>query len=229
MKKLILVIVVMVIIGFMVFWGRNSLPILQPESGVSNNHLITTVSPTITANTVCSSLTKSTTEGPYYITGTKFLSDNNLNYANLPGTPIRVSGVVYSGTGNKPVAHAKIELWQADNSGTYHPNANGDAAQYTNNQLALRGYILSDEQGHFTFTSIYPGYYEGRARHIHARISADHYQAVTTQIIFQPEKGDGVTVSNDSIAQSLPACNLLNMTEQQGMRVGTIDFRLKPL
>lgn len=181
------------------------------------------------AGNSCTELTAMTTEGPYFVTGTRKLADNNLNHTNLPGTKIKVSGYVYAGIENTPIPNAKIELWQTDDAGSYHPNANGPASKYRDDQLALRGYVVSNADGYYEFTSIYPGYYEGRARHIHAKITADGYQDTITQILFEPKPSDGVTLENDSIAQALPPCHLLKMTKQDGLETGSIDFRLRSI
>lgn len=182
-----------------------------------------------TSGSKCTEITAATTEGPYFVTDTRKLEDNNLNYTNLPGTKIKVNGYVYAGTKNAPVPNAKIELWQTDDKGSYHPNANGPANKYREDQLALRGYVVSNDEGYYEFISIYPGFYEGRARHIHAKISADGYRDTITQILFEPKQGDGVTIDNDAIAQALPACHLLKMNEQDGIEAGVIDFRLQTI
>jgi protocatechuate 3,4-dioxygenase beta subunit len=168
-------------------------------------------------------ITAFTTEGPYYIPGTAALVGGNLNYTNLPGEPIKINGHVYSGEGtNNPLANAKVEIWQPDSDGKYHPQGNGPANRYTAEQLALRGYVLTDSKGYYEFTSIYPGEYEGRARHIHVKTSADGYTGVTTQLI-APKDGDKVTAAEDSIARTLPRCHTLVF--QKG--AATFDFHLQ--
>lgn len=178
-----------------------------------------------TAATNCG-LTKTVTEGPYYVSGTNELTDGNLNYDSLAGTAITLTGHVYSGAdGTNPVKNAKIEVWQADDSGSYHPNANGAANNYSADQLSLRGYVTTTDAGAYTINTIYPGFYEGRARHIHFKISADGFQSVTTQLIFQPKSGDHQTYSTDSIAQSLGECYLMNLSDATP-QTGAFDFHL---
>lgn len=172
-------------------------------------------------------LTIAVTEGPYYVSGTGVLPDGNLNAAGLPGTAIKIVGHVYAGaTGTVPVKNAKIELWQADDRGVYHPQGNGAATRYTKAQIALRGYVTSGADGSYSFASIYPGYYEGRARHIHFRVTADGYRSVTSQLIFLPKAGDRVTYSTDSIAQSLPGYQLLRLDGSASPETGSFDIRL---
>jgi protocatechuate 3,4-dioxygenase beta subunit len=172
-------------------------------------------------------LTAATTEGPYYVTGTRALEDGDLNYADLPGEPIRISGHVYAGEeGSQPVAGARIEIWQTDADGAYHPEGSGDAADYGDGEVALRGYVVTDESGAYTFSSVYPGYYEGRTRHIHVRVSGPGVSTLATQIIVPPRPGDGTTPDADGIAQALPDCNHVRFSEQDGAQAATFDLRL---
>lgn len=179
------------------------------------------------AGSSATGLTVGVTEGPYFVSGTGALKDGNLNYTGLPGTPIKISGRVYAGaSGVQAIANAKIEIWQADDAGSYHPNGNGTASKYNASQIALRGYITSAADGSYTFSTVYPGYYEGRARHIHFKVTATGYKTVTSQLIFYPKAGDGITYSTDSIAQSLPAYQLLKLDESSKPYSGTFDIRL---
>ena len=55
-------------------------------------------------------LTAEVTEGPFFVSQTAGLADGNLNYANLPGEALVVSGFVYDGLDKtKPLTNAKIE------------------------------------------------------------------------------------------------------------------------
>lgn len=173
-------------------------------------------------------LTVATTEGPYYVTGTPALEDGELNYADLPGEPIRITGHVYAGEGSsRPVAGARIEIWQTDDDGAYHPEGSGDAGDYGADEIALRGYVVTDGSGAYSFTSVYPGYYEGRTRHIHVRVSGPGTATIATQIIVPSKPGDGTTPDSDGIAQSLPDCNHVRFAEQQdGVQAASFDFRL---
>jgi len=172
-------------------------------------------------------LTVGATEGPYYVSGTAELVDGELNYANLPGDPIKISGYVYGGVGDStPLAGAQVDIWHADSSGSYHPNSNGPATDYSPDQLALRGFVLTDASGYYEFTSIYPGQYPGRCRHIHIVASAEGYGAIVTQLIIPSLAGDTTTPETDQIAQSLPAVNDLQFISVNGVQTATFDFHL---
>lgn len=176
---------------------------------------------------VQSELTVGTTEGPYYITGTSQLEDGNLNPDNLAGVPIRLSGVVYGGAGNEtPIPGAKIEIWHADTDGAYHPQAGGAASDFSAEDLQLRGYVLTDSEGRYEFTTIYPGPYGGRTRHIHVRVSAERYGGVATQIIVPAREGDSTTPVDDAIAKSLPDSYQVQFTLNDEVLETTFDFHL---
>jgi protocatechuate 3,4-dioxygenase beta subunit len=172
-------------------------------------------------------VTAATDEGPYYITGTQELPGGDLNYTNLPGRPIRVSGYVYEGAGGEtPIPSATLELWQADDAGRYHPPASGDAQHFRPEELALRGYVTTDAAGYYEFRSIYPGKYSGRCRHIHVRVRAAGYVGVFTQLIVPAMPGDDVTPERDPVARRLPREHLLRFTEDRGVLEAGFDFRL---
>jgi hypothetical protein len=48
----------------------------------------------------------------------------------------------------------------------------GEAEDGTEGMDSLRGYQIADENGTVQFTTVYPGWYEGRAIHIHAKVRA---------------------------------------------------------
>ena len=177
------------------------------------------------STSTCSAITDGTTEGPYYVTGTAALTDANLNYDALPGETITIADYVYSGSDKAtPLANAVVDIWHADGSGAYWPQENGPAGRYTADQLSLRGHVVTDASGYYRFTTIFPGEYEGRARHIHVRASsADGGQDVITQLIMSR---DETPAANDSIAQSLPPCHTMTFTTINGASTAFFDFHL---
>src|SRR6185503_14940937 len=81
------------------------------------------------------------------------------------GTPVTLTITVVNSSNNcSPVGGANVEIWQCDASGNY--------SQYgtQSGQTYLRGIQVTDANGQVTFTTIYPGWYQGRATHIHAEI-----------------------------------------------------------
>jgi protocatechuate 3,4-dioxygenase beta subunit len=172
-------------------------------------------------------LTIQATEGPYWISDMQELNNGNLNFANLPGEAIEVTGHVYDGIdASKPIANAEVEIWHADTAGVYHPNGNGHTSVYKPEDLALRGFVKTDAQGEYRFTTIYAGEYTGRTRHMHFKIRAPGKPVLTTQLIIPAKPGDTLTFDSDDIAEGLPNCQLLTLDETTSPARGKFDFRV---
>src|SRR5207244_3280215 len=75
-----------------------------------------------------------------------------------------------------PVANALLDFWQADASGNYD-----------NSGYNLRGHQYTDANGYYTLTTVEPGLYPGRTRHIHVKIQAPNGPILTTQLYFAGE------------------------------------------
>jgi protocatechuate 3,4-dioxygenase beta subunit len=173
-------------------------------------------------------ITAEVTEGPYFVSGTRALVDGNLNYDNLKGTLIAISGHVYQGLDNsKPVANAKIEIWHTDSAGAYHPNGNGPTTNYGATEISLRGFVMTDAQGAYRFTSIYPGEYSGRTRHIHIKVTPAGGVTMTSQLIIPSLQGDAVTFDEDTVSKGLPTCHVVNFDKSKTPEEAIFDFRLK--
>ncbi|MEV4869169.1 dioxygenase [Streptomyces syringium] len=113
------------------------------------------------------------TEGPYF----KPRSPERLSLleSGTRGTRLTVTGYVF-GLTCRPVAHALLDFWQAD-----------DAGAYDNRGFRLRGHQYTDARGAFTLTTIVPGLYPGRTRHLHVKVQAPGRPVLTTQLYFPGE------------------------------------------
>jgi protocatechuate 3,4-dioxygenase beta subunit len=172
-------------------------------------------------------LTVAATEGPFHVTGASELKDGNLNFANLPGVPLEVSGHVFDGLDDtKPIAGAEVEIWHAASDGNYHPNGNGPAAGYQPSEIALRGYVTTGAAGGYRFSTIYPGEYTGRCRHFHFKVRVLGKLELTTQLIVPARPGDRLTFDTDDIAEGLPNCQLLAIDESVSPARASFDFRV---
>lgn len=129
------------------------------------------------------------TAGPYTdITG---MVNNQAFYRrdireSRPGTLLTLTLTIVNVRNNcNPVANANVEIWQCDATGFYseysQPGYNGTGQTY------LRGLQTSDASGRVTFVTVYPGWYMGRATHIHVKVYAGGVAAKTTQIAFPEE------------------------------------------
>jgi protocatechuate 3,4-dioxygenase beta subunit len=67
-----------------------------------------------------------------------------------------------------PIEGAPVDIWHCDALGVY--SGVSDQGFDTTGQKFLRGYQLTDATGKVQFLTIYPGWYSGRAVHIHFMI-----------------------------------------------------------
>jgi protocatechuate 3,4-dioxygenase beta subunit len=82
------------------------------------------------------------------------------------GVPLALTITVVSvNTACTPVASADVEIWQCDVDGAYSQYGSASAATF------LRGIQTTDATGRATFTAVYPGWYQGRATHIHVEVT----------------------------------------------------------
>ncbi len=139
------------------------------------------------------------TEGPYFV-------DEHLQRADIrvdpsdgsvkAGVPLTLglSISAISSAGCSPLMGAIVDIWHCDAAGVY-----SDATDPSFNTLGkkfLRGYQVTNAHGGVQFTTIYPGWYPGRAVHIHFKVRAKsksgrHY-AFTSQLYFNDSITDRV-------------------------------------
>jgi protocatechuate 3,4-dioxygenase beta subunit len=120
------------------------------------------------------------TEGPYFVEGMPKRSDIRADTSDntlQAGIPLELELHVYSveqdnnGTGDLtfscvPLSDARVDVWLANSQGLY----SGVQNDGTGGKNFLRGYQVTDNNGTVGFTTIYPGWYEGRAIHIHVKV-----------------------------------------------------------
>ena len=91
---------------------------------------------------------------------------------------------------------ALVDIWHCDSAGNYSEYG-GSGMQATNYTTVhfLRGRQTTDSNGLVTFTSIFPGWYSGRATHIHVHVyNSSGSSLKVTQIAF-PE-GNGTALAS---------------------------------
>ena len=133
--------------------------------------------PTAVANgAVKCVLSPELTEGPYYIAGEKVR--RNITEGH-PGTPLTLHLSVLDVSTCKPIKGAAVDIWHCDAAGNYSGFGGGAPSR-----TFLRGIQRTNAKGVATFTTIYPGWYAGRAVHIHVKVHVGGQVVHTGQLFF---------------------------------------------
>ena len=82
-----------------------------------------------------------------------------------------------------------VDIWHTDAQGVYSDVR--DRQFDTTGQNFLRGHQITGKNGVAKFTTIYPGWYPGRAVHIHFKIRTDKHE-FTSQLFFDENLTDKV-------------------------------------
>jgi protocatechuate 3,4-dioxygenase beta subunit len=133
------------------------------------------------------------TEGPFFV-------DEALNRSDIRSDPrtgeikagvaLRLAFQVsqLSGTSCAPLSGARVDVWHADATGRYSDMRSIGFGPSTAGQQFLRGSQLTDAAGKALFLTIFPGWYGGRAVHLHFKIrpapAAAPRLAFTSQLYF---------------------------------------------
>ena len=140
------------------------------------------------------------TEGPYFVdeklNRSDIRSDPSTN-ATKPGVALALTVLVskVTGTSCAALAAATVDVWHCDALGVYS-DATDPTFGSTKGTKFLRGYQTTDASGAAKFTTIWPGWYQGRATHIHfkVRTTAAGGQAsdFTSQLFFNETLNDQI-------------------------------------
>jgi protocatechuate 3,4-dioxygenase beta subunit len=185
------------------------------------------------------------TEGPYFV-------DEKLNRSDIRsdpstgaisgGAPLALSFLVsrVSGSSCQPFPNALVDIWHCNALGVYS-DVNGPDGS-TVGQKFLRGYQATDANGAAAFQTIYPGWYSGRAVHIHFKIRSEPHAAsgleLTSQLFFDDHMSDTVYARDpyagkgphntpnaaDSIYQQSGGQTLLTVTSQGDGYAATFEI-----
>ncbi len=137
-------------------------------------------------NPLTCSVTNSETAGPF-----PTITPANYVRTNIVGDRTGVAftmNIYIMNTNNSCAAYqgVLVDVWHCDKDGNYsqYGGTGMQPANYTAYNF-LRGRQTTDAAGLVTFTSIFPGWYNGRATHIHVHVyKADGTSLLVTQIAF---------------------------------------------
>jgi protocatechuate 3,4-dioxygenase beta subunit len=152
-------------------------PPSQPELSATQRSASTNQTCRLTPSLIGVESTPQQIEGPYFVDEMPNRSDIRSDTSNgsvQEGIPLRLILHVYDvneidgdGTGScTPLKDAKVDVWHSNSQGVY----SGVRDDGTAGNDFLRGYQMTDNNGTVGFTTVYPGWYEGRAIHIHVKV-----------------------------------------------------------
>jgi protocatechuate 3,4-dioxygenase beta subunit len=139
------------------------------------------------------------TEGPYFVDAKLNRSDIRVDPSDKsvkPGVPLRLEFQVsrIAGAACTSLSGAMVDVWHCDASGVYSDVSDGRAD--ARGKKFLRGFQQTNANGVAEFMTIYPGWYEGRAVHIHFKIRSaaqgGRAQEFTSQLYFDESVNDQV-------------------------------------
>ncbi|TLX89930.1 MAG: intradiol ring-cleavage dioxygenase [Thaumarchaeota archaeon] len=141
------------------------------ELSSSQKAASTTKACTLTSNSTRLNGTPQQIEGPYFVDDMPNRSDIRSDTSDgsvQEGIPLRLIIHVYDVNDGScvPLRGAKVDIWHTDSQGIY----SGVKAMGTLKKNFLRGSQITDDKGAVEFSTIYPGWYEGRAIHIHDKV-----------------------------------------------------------
>ena len=142
--------------------------------------------------------TEATVFGPFFVENSPRIDNGDDIARGTAGQPCWVEGTVKDVTG-RPIPHAMIEVWQADEDGFYD-------VQYSDERVAARANLLSDDDGRYRFWCLtptpYPIPHDGpvgrmlaaagrspmRASHLHFMVSAPGLRTLVTHIFVEGDE-----------------------------------------
>ncbi len=139
------------------------------------------------------------TEGPYFVDEKLNRSDVRANAdgsETRDGAALALSFVIsqLASSGCTAWSGVVVDVWHCDATGEYSDVS--DQSFNTVGQNWLRGYQVTDVNGVATFTTIYPGWYSGRAVHIHFKVrtspGATSGYEFTSQLFFDDAFSESV-------------------------------------
>lgn len=97
-----------------------------------------------------------------------------------------------------PLQNVRVNIWHCDKDGIYSGYSNtqnpGDA-----NATHLRGYQMTDVNGEVEFTTIFPGWYNGRICHIHFQVYLSSIYKVVSQLTYPVTDKNALYAANSGL------------------------------
>lgn len=120
------------------------------------------------------------------------------------GIIAHIGGRILAVTG-RPIAAARVEIWQCDANGRYHNVDDGRDDRSLDQNFEGYGRTVTDAGGRYRFRTIRPVPYPGRTPHIHFIVSSPGGPGFVTQMYIAGEprnRRDGLLMSVDAAARA---------------------------
>ncbi|UYZ62794.1 dioxygenase family protein [Hymenobacter weizhouensis] len=182
------------------FLGAVSTPVLLAACSKDDEAVTPTTTGTGTTGTgsgTCA-VAPTETEGPFPTKSPASFVRSDIRDGKAGHTMTAKLTITNSNANCAPLAGAIVDIWHCDTEGNYSEYG-GTGMQSTNYQSVhfLRGRQVTDANGQVTFTTIFPGWYTGRATHIHVHVySASGTSLKITQIAFPEGTGSAIEAVN---------------------------------
>lgn len=141
--------------------------------------------PFATAIATCPLVVCATTAGPCTATA----PDREDVSEGYPGLPVRLALQIVAAGTCTPVANAVVEIWHTQVTGVYSgvtpaPGFCSGGDVDAKNHSYFRGKRTTSANGRVDFDTCFPGWYPGRAIHIHFRVSVGATSYLVSQLFF---------------------------------------------
>lgn len=150
-----------------------------------NNSLATPAGSTQKTTGTCV-LIPSETEGPFPLdlstsnSATYFRSDVR---ESCTGTRLNLKMKIIGIDSCQALPNVRVNIWHCDKDGIYSGYNNSQNPGSTTTTY-LRGYQMTDVNGEVNFTTIFPGWYNGRICHIHFQVYVSSVYKAVSQLTF---------------------------------------------
>jgi protocatechuate 3,4-dioxygenase beta subunit len=156
---------------------------LAPVLGCASEPVAASRSRRLIAGETCP-VTPRQTEGPFYFDPRLVRQDVR---EGRPGVPLRLRLQVVAAD-CAPAEQARVDIWHCDAQGAY----SGYDRERTAGETWLRGSQFTNAEGVAAFDTLYPGWYAGRATHIHCKAWIAGGREITSQLYFPDSLSDRV-------------------------------------
>ncbi len=163
--------------GALAWLGGLGIVALIPGCGNGSKQAATAAAASTGAGAPSCTLMPELTEGPYYLDLDLVRSDIT---EDRDGAPLALRVHVVDASSCEPLKDAAVDVWHCDAEGAYSGVEGGEGT-------FLRGIQMTDGGGLAQFATVYPGWYMGRAVHVHVKVHIGTSEVHTGQLFFDDE------------------------------------------